>query len=81
MGQATALSCKEFVEIVTDYLEGRLDDGDEMRFERHLGECEGCAIYLDQIRQTIRVTGMLTEEHLSQDACDELLAAFRGWRR
>jgi hypothetical protein len=37
-------------------------------------------IYLDQIRQTIRATGMLTEEHLSREACAEILAAFRGWR-
>jgi predicted anti-sigma-YlaC factor YlaD len=80
MGQDAELSCKELVEIVTDYLEGRLDAVEQARFERHLGDCDGCTIYLDQIRQTIRVTGMLTEEHLSREACDELLAAFRGWR-
>ena len=74
------LSCKEFVEIVTDYLEGRLEAAEHTRFERHLGDCEGCTVYLDQIRQTIRVTGMLAEEHLSREACDELLTAFRGWR-
>jgi anti-sigma factor RsiW len=69
------------VEIVTDYLEGRLDPVAQARFDRHLGDCEGCAMYLDQIRQTIRVTGTLTEEHVSQEARDKLLAAFRGWRR
>jgi anti-sigma factor RsiW len=81
MGQDAGLSCSEFVELVTDYLEGRLDAVERARFDRHLGECEGCAIYLDQIRQTIRVTGILTGEQLSKEACDELLAAFRGWRR
>lgn len=81
MGQDAELSCKEFVELVTDYLEGRLRTGELVRFERHLGDCEGCTVYLDQIRQTIRVTGTLTEEHLSREACEELLAAFRDWRR
>jgi anti-sigma factor RsiW len=80
VGQDADLSCREFVEIVTDYLEGRLDGREQARFDRHLRDCEGCAIYLDQIRQTIRATGMLTGEQLSKEACDELLAAFRGWR-
>lgn len=80
MGQDAGLSCKEFVEIVTDYLEGRLDEGERTRFERHLDDCEGCAIYLDQIRQTIRTTGMLTEEQVPQEAFEELLTAFRSWR-
>ena len=80
MGQDAGLSCREFVEVVTDYLERRLDPVEQARFDRHLADCEGCAIYLDQIRQAIRVTGMLTGEQLSKEACDELLAAFRGWR-
>jgi anti-sigma factor RsiW len=44
------LVCREFVELVTDYLEGRLPDSERVRFEAHLAECDGCAGYLADIR-------------------------------
>ena len=77
---ARALVCKELVELVTDYLEGRLSRRDRKRFERHLGMCDGCTNYLEQMRRTIAATGRLTEESIPVHARDELLAAFRNWR-
>ena len=74
------LSCQELVELVTDYLEGALSREEADRFEDHIGRCTGCAAYLDQIRQTIVLTGRLTPESLSPEAERELLEAFRGWR-
>ena len=74
------LSCKELVELVTDYLEGALSRRDRKRFERHIAACDGCTAYLDQMRRTIRVAGALAEEDLSPVTREELLAAFRGWR-
>jgi anti-sigma factor RsiW len=74
------LSCQEFVELVTDYLEGALSAEDMARFEEHVGRCTGCAAYLDQIRETIALTGRLSPESLSPEAERELLDAFRGWR-
>lgn len=74
------LSCRELVELVTDYLEGALPEAERVRFEDHIGICEGCGVYLEQIRQTIHVVGRLTEEALPPGAERELLEAFRGWR-
>ena len=74
------LSCQELVELVTDYLEGALSAEETARFEEHLGRCTGCAAYLEQIRQTIELTGRLTPESLSPEAERALLDAFRGWR-
>jgi anti-sigma factor RsiW len=74
------LSCQEFVELVTDYLEGALPPEDAARFEDHIGRCTGCAAYLEQIRETIALTGRLTTESLSADAERVLLDAFRGWQ-
>jgi anti-sigma factor RsiW len=74
------LSCRELVELVTDYLEGALEAGDRRRFEQHIAGCDGCTRYLAQLQQTIRITGMLTPEDLSSEAEDTLLRAFRGWR-
>jgi predicted anti-sigma-YlaC factor YlaD len=74
------LSCRELVELVTDYLEGRLSWADRNRVEAHLGVCEPCRTYLDQMRSTIAATGRVREEDLSEDAKTALLDAFRSWR-
>jgi anti-sigma factor RsiW len=73
------LSCQELVELVTDYLEGALSPEETARFDDHIGRCTGCAAYLEQIRQTIVLTGRLTPESLSPEAERALLDAFRGW--
>jgi anti-sigma factor RsiW len=73
------LSCQELVELVTDYLEGALSAEDSARFEDHISRCSACAIYVEQIRQTIALTGRITPDSLSPEAERELLDAFRGW--
>ncbi len=80
MKQSEDLTCAEIVELVTDYLEGALDPRDRERFEEHLVYCEGCVNYLDQMRRTIELTGMLREEDLVPETQAALLQAFRGWR-
>ena len=74
------LRCRELVELVTDYLEGALDRRARSRFDRHIADCAHCTEYLEQMRETIRLTGRLTEEQLDPQARDELLAVFRTWR-
>jgi predicted anti-sigma-YlaC factor YlaD len=74
------LTCKDVVELVTGYLDGSMEQADRERFEEHLSVCDGCTNYLHQMRETIRVTGMLTEEQVSEEQRDALLATFRGWR-
>jgi anti-sigma factor RsiW len=75
------MSCRELVELVTDYLEDALAPTDRAAFEAHLAICPGCVAYLDQMRRTITLTGSLTEDSLSPAVRDELLAAFRSWKR
>lgn len=74
------LTCKEMVELVTNYLEGGLSRRHRRRFERHIAGCDGCSTYLDQMRQTIHVLGGLTEDSISPEAKDALLHAFRDWK-
>jgi anti-sigma factor RsiW len=75
-----ALTCQEIVELVTDYVEGALDRRTRSRFERHISGCPHCTAYLEQIRETVRLTGMLREDQLEPRAREELLAAFRTWK-
>ncbi len=74
------LSCQQVVELVSDYLEGRLFRRDRRRFERHLKACDGCSAYLEQMRVTIRMLGRVEERHLTAKARSELIAAFRDWK-
>jgi hypothetical protein len=74
-----SLSCAEFVELVTDYLEGALDRDTEGRFVLHATRCPGCETYLEQFRETIRVLGRLRPDTVDPEALDRLLEAFRDW--
>ena len=40
--------CQEIVELVTDYLEGKLDPDMTAEVEAHLQLCDGCDIYVEQ---------------------------------
>jgi predicted anti-sigma-YlaC factor YlaD len=71
------LSCREWVELVTVYLDGALDDETQDKFLNHLAMCDGCRPYLDQFRQTIRTVGVLRNGTLPHDLRDALLTAFR----
>ena len=75
------MSCKELVEVITEYLEGTLPEADRARFDYHLGLCPGCQTYLDQMRLTVRVVGRLSEESIAPEARNEFLKAFRNWQK
>jgi len=76
---ANALTCRELVELVSDYLEGAHSLEDRARFDDHVAACDGCGNYLRQIRETIRLTGMLTEDQIPAVQRERLLEAFHTW--
>jgi len=71
------LSCREMVELITDYLDGSLPRGQRRRFDGHLAGCENCTEYLAQMRATIRLTGRLKEGDLTPEMRDEFGELFR----
>jgi anti-sigma factor RsiW len=74
------ITCQEIVELVTDYLEGKLDPPTTAEVEAHLKHCDGCDIYIEQMRATIRTLGTVPVATLSETAQNELLRAFRDLR-
>ena len=78
----TEFTCQEMIEVVTSYLDDALPPDERQRFERHLSYCAGCSTYCDQMRETIRQTGMVPrEESLPPALRDEIIARFRTWKR
>jgi anti-sigma factor RsiW len=75
-----SLVCREAVALMTDYLEGQLDERDRARLEGHLAACPHCSEYLAQLRVTIDALGRADPDALSDDAVDELVGLYRLWR-
>jgi anti-sigma factor RsiW len=50
---AGEVTCQQFVELVTEYLEGALEPRTRGRVEEHLVICAWCVTYLEQIKATV----------------------------
>jgi anti-sigma factor RsiW len=78
------LPCNQFVELVTDYLEGALTPDEIERVDEHLDGCTGCAEVLAQWRAIIDRSRALGDRHvdeLDHDTRAALEDAFRQARR
>jgi predicted anti-sigma-YlaC factor YlaD len=74
------IPCQEVVEMVTDYLEGALSRRDRRRIEHHLAGCPHCTAYLEQMRETLRLTGQLVPENLSPEMQREFGEIYERWQ-
>lgn len=79
--QPDRLTCRELVELVTEYLEGALEESRRQRFEEHIASCPACRMHLAQLQETISGLGALREADVPASARDELLEAFKDWNR
>jgi anti-sigma factor RsiW len=75
------MTCREFVELVTDLIEGRLAEAKRVEAEAHLGECDGCATYLEQMQQTIAGLRRLADVDDFPRNREQALEAFRELKR
>jgi anti-sigma factor RsiW len=75
--KAPQITCRDFVELVTDYLEGQIAAAEQHAINDHLGECPGCAEYVRQMRLTIAgLRGLSSDEVMFPQTRDELMRAF-----
>jgi anti-sigma factor RsiW len=76
---ARQLSCRELVELVTDYLEGVLDPARVEALDAHLAGCDGCDTYVEQMRQTVAaLRGLGNGETVLPQTREAILAAFEA---
>ena len=73
-----AVRCVEFVELVTDWMEGALTDDTRAEVEEHLAICPHCSEYVEQLRLTLRLLRGTADEPPPPAAREALLAAFRA---
>ncbi len=77
------LTCREFVEVLTDYLEDALNPAERAEIERHLVICRGCSDYAEQMRSTIDLLGRTASDDVGGGGGapnEQLLAMFREWQ-
>jgi anti-sigma factor RsiW len=74
------LVCQQAVELMSDYLDGSLSRRDRRRLEKHLALCDACTAYLEQLRATIAVSGVVAPEDLTPDVLETLTDLFRRYR-
>ena len=65
------LSCRQFVEVVTDYLDSALDDDVRRDTLEHLSACPQCRLYLSQIQTVIRLLRKLPASYLERNRVEE----------
>ena len=69
--------CRQFVEIVTEYLEGTLPAETTDLVEQHLVMCDWCQDYLGQVEATVDAVHDLDPEPPPKEMLESLLVAFR----
>jgi anti-sigma factor RsiW len=65
--------CQEFVEEVTNYLEGKLSEAENRWTEEHLAACDHCRAYLEQMRATIAALHGLRETEMDSEQRERIL--------
>ena len=49
------MTCRELADFIADYLSEALPGDTRAQFERHLGACSNCGMYLDGYRETVKL--------------------------
>jgi predicted anti-sigma-YlaC factor YlaD len=76
------LTCREFVEFLDDYLEGRLPEHVVAHFHEHLATCPSCVSYARSYQDTVRLAGQAFGEDGAVDGVpEELVQAILAARR
>jgi predicted anti-sigma-YlaC factor YlaD len=74
----TEVTCREFVDLVTDYFEGTLIAATHSLVEEHLVLCDWCVSYADQVQTTMSSLRALREDEAPPEPSDTLLASLRA---
>ena len=69
------LTCKEFLQELSDYLDSTVDVELRRRLEAHISECPNCFVILDTTKRTIQVYKGMQPQALPSDVEARLMKA------
>jgi anti-sigma factor RsiW len=67
------MKCEELVELLSDYIDGNLDEQQRAEAEAHLAHCHNCHIVLDTTQKTILLYRAGSVEKIPVDHRQEML--------
>jgi len=73
------LACVEVVELVTDWMEGALDDERRTELEEHLVICADCSTFARQLRLTRDALASVGTGDVPVALRERLLTAYSEW--
>ena len=78
------MTCREFIELLMDYLDGDLPEGQGAAFGEHLKICSACVDYLDSYKKAVELGQAVCAEEdasLPADVPDDLVQAILDARK
>lgn len=69
------LTCKEFLQELTDYLDENVDAEIRSKLEQHITECPNCWVVCDTTKKTIRIYKGMEPYPIPSDVEARLMAA------
>ncbi len=69
------LTCKDFLNELTDYLDENIDTELRAKLEKHITECPNCWVIADTTRKTIRIYKGMDPYPIPSEVEDRLMKA------
>jgi anti-sigma factor (TIGR02949 family) len=69
------LTCKEFLQELSDYLDSTVDAELRRKLEAHISECPNCFVILDTTQKTIKVYKGMQAQDIPQEVHNRLMKA------
>jgi len=69
------LTCKDFLNELSDYLDESIDAEARAKLEKHIAECPNCWVIADTTRKTIRIYKGMDPHPIPVDVESRLMAA------
>jgi predicted anti-sigma-YlaC factor YlaD len=69
------LTCKEFLQELSDYLDESVDAEIRAKLEQHITECPNCWVVCDTVKKTIRIYKGMEPHPILPEVESRLLAA------
>ncbi len=82
MGSTRKITCKSFLEELTDYVDDELGQDLRITLEAHLAKCPNCWVTLDETRRTVEISRSVECHPLPDEVHQRLLDVLESrWRR
>jgi len=74
------VKCKEILDILSDYVDGELTEGQCGQIQEHLKDCSRCREFVETFRESLELAHNLDKELPPKNVCESVLQALKKVR-